>query len=228
MIKKIAKLLVFFAVGITGGIFGVQIWLYFFPPQQSVYITERQEIVIRENQALENAVEKAEKTATGVRTQTAAGKILEGSGLIITSDGLVVTLSELVPQGSEFSFYIQGERVSYQILKRDLKANLALVKVGASNLPTASFGDSDKLRLGGRIFLSGFIFEEGVPKIVANEGILRSFGETYIQTTIFENAAMRGSALFDIEGNVLGISEIDREGRVIFLPITAIKEFSGL
>lgn len=228
MIKKAVKFFGFFAAGIAGGILGVQIWLYFFPPQQSVYITERQEIIIRENDALENAIEKSEKMAIGVRTVTSTGKVLEGSGLIITADGLAVTLADLVPQGSNFTFYVQGQPVAFQILKRDLKENLALIKLEKNNLPTASFADANEVKLGERVFLTGLIFENKIPKTEVNEGIVRSFDQNYIQTNIFEKSNMKGSVLFDIKGNVLGINIVDGEGRIICILAKKIKEFSGL
>jgi len=143
MLKNLFKIVGIFILGIGGGIFADQIlWPYLVErplfsqyrlEQSPVYLTERKEITIQENVALKNAIEKVEKTVVGVRTETKVGKILEGSGLLVTADGLVVTLAELVPQGSTFSFFVDGELASFQILKRDLKENLALVKIEKSN-----------------------------------------------------------------------------------------------
>jgi len=237
MLKNLFKIVGIFILGIGGGIFADQIlWPYLVErplfsqyrlEQSPVYLTERKEITIQENVALKNAIEKVEKVVIGVNTITKNGKNLEGSGLIITSDGLVVTLAELVPQGSTFSFFVDGEKVNFQILKRDLKENLALVKIEKSNLPTVSFVDLEKLKLGERVFLVGTIFEEEKPSKIVNEGIVKSFDKDFIKTNIFEKTTLKGSSLFDIEGKVLGINTIDSEGKVIAIPISKVKLFVG-
>jgi len=246
MAKNILKIVGFFVIGMVGGIFADQIfWPYFIErplfheyrlEQSPVYVTEKKEIIIQENTALREAIEKVEKTVVGVKTQTKAGKLLEGSGLIVTSDGLIVTLAELVPQGSDFSFFVEGKVVSYQILKRDLERNLALVKLGESRLPTVVFADFNKLKQGERVFLVAVgISEEdkssslpftGVQ--VVNEGIVKSFDKDLIETNIIETDNAKGSPLFNIAGEVLGLNTLDAAGGVISLPIPQIKEFIGM
>ena len=56
MLKNIIKILIIFILGMGGGIFADQIFRIYFPVEQSVYVTERKEVFIRENTALENAV----------------------------------------------------------------------------------------------------------------------------------------------------------------------------
>lgn len=238
---NILKIIGIFILGIVGGIFANQIlWPYFVErpllyqyqlERNPVYVTERKEVFIQENVALKKAVEKVEKAVVGVRTETGtasgSGKILEGSGLIVTSDGLLVTLAELVPQGSAFSFFIDGKQTSFQVLKRDLKENLVLIKVGETNLPTVSFANLEKMKLGERVFLVGVVFKEGEPSKIVNEGIVKTFNEVQIETNIFENETLSGSPLFNIEGEVLGLNIIDSEGKVITIPISKIKQFIG-
>lgn len=236
MLKNISKIIGIFIIGIVGGIFADQIlWPYFIErplfyqyrlEQSPVYVTERKEITIQENVAIINAIEKVEKVVVGVRTETKAGKILEGSGLIIASDGLMVTLAELVSQGSTFSFFIDGKEVPFQILKRDSEENLALVEIEKTNLPTVSFADLEKIKLGERVFLVG-VTQPPDWGWVVNEGIVKSFDQDFIKTNIFEENILKGSPLFDIEGNVLGLNTIGKEGKVIAIPISKIKSFAG-
>ena len=235
MLKNIFKILAIFIIGAVGGIFADQIlWPYFIErplfhqyrlEQNPVYLTERKEVTIQENVALKNAIEKVEKVVVGVRTEMKMGKYVEGSGLILTSDGLMITLAELVPQGSDFSFFVDGQKTHFQILTR--KDNLALVKIEKENLPTVSFADLEKLKLGERVFLVGIIFEKEKPSTIVNEGIVKSFSQDFIKTNIFEKYCISGSPLFDIEGNVLGLNTIDLEGKVIAIPISEIKSFAG-
>ena len=238
MSKNIFKILVIFIVGMIGGIFADQIfWPYFVErplfyqyrlEQSPIYLTERKEIVVEENIALRNAIEKVEKAVVGVKTKTKTGVILEGSGLIVSSDGLIVTLADLVPVGSEVTFFWEGKTPSFQILKRDLNENLALIKIEETNLPTTGFVDLERIKLGERVFLVGVIFEKGgISKKAVNEGIVKTFDSNLIQTNIIEDSSLSGSPLFNIEGNALGLNIIDREGKVTAIPISKIKSFIG-
>jgi len=232
VLKNVFKILIVFIIGMVGGIFADQIlWPYFIErplflqyrlSQSPVYVTEKKEITIQENTALTAAIEKVEKVVVGVKTQTGTG-----SGLIVTSDGLMVTLAELVPPGSDFNFFVDNQKVHFQILKRDLKENLALVRLEKENLATVGFADLEKLKLGERVFLVGTIFVEEEPQEIVNEGIVKSFSQDFIKTNIFEKVILKGSPLFDIEGKVLGLNIIDSEGKVIAIPISKIKEFIG-
>ena len=235
MKKTILQILFCFIVGIVGGIFADQIlWPYFIErplfyeyglEKAPVYITETKEIKIQENIALQEAVEKVEGAVVGIKAQ-AGKKFLLGSGIIVTSDGLCITLSELVPAGYSFSFFIEESKVSFQILKR--KGDLALIKLDSKEtLPTLPFADLGKKRLGERVFLFGKVFEnEDVEKIV-NEGIIKSFESPLYKTNIFEKISLQGSPIFDIEGNFLGLAVIDYGGQVSILPNNEIKEFIG-
>jgi len=230
MAKNVLKIICFFVVGMVGGIFADQIfWPYFIEKplfhqyrleQSPVYVTEKKEVIIQENTALREAIEKVDKTVVGVKAQTKTGETLEGSGLIVTSDGLLVTLAELVPQGSEFAFFVDGKAVSYQILKRDATENLALVKLGEAKLSTVVFADLNKLKPGERVFL--------VAVGTVNEGIVKSFNKDLIETNITETDNIKGSPLFNIAGEVLGLNTVDSGGAVITIPISQIKEFIGM
>jgi len=238
MFKKISEILFLFIFGIAGGIFADQIlWPYFVEKplfseyrleQTPIYVTERKEITVTENTALQSAIERVENTIVGVRTQTVDGIILQGSGLIVTSDGLFVTLNDLVPKGSVFSFFVDEELADFQILKRDVKENLALIKVEKSNLPTLSFADFGKIKLGQRVFLMGIVFEKAGLKKTVNQGIVKSFDDNLIETNIFEQNTLAGSPLFDIHANIVGLNQINKDGKVFSIPVSKIKEFIGL
>ena len=237
MSKNIFRILGFFAIGMLGGIFAEQVlWPYFVErpffekyglSQPPVYVTEKKEVIIQENTALENAIEKVENMVIGVKTIALNGKNLEGSGLIITSDGMIVTLSELVPKGSSFYFYIDKKPQVYQILKRSANFNLALIKLEKNNLPAAGFADANKTKLGERVFLVGNVFSSSTPEIIVDEGIIQNFRADYIKTSITKTEGMSGSVLFDIEGNVVGLNAVDADGDMIVISTSVIKQFAG-
>ncbi|MBZ9578744.1 trypsin-like peptidase domain-containing protein [Patescibacteria group bacterium] len=235
MTKTIFKIIAVFIIGTVGGIFADQIlWPYFIErplfyqyrlEQSPIYVTERKEIIIQENVALINAVEKVEKVVVGIRSKTKTGRILEGSGLIVTSDGLIVTLADLVPPDWEINLFFDGEEMIPKVLQR--KNDLALLKIEETNLPTVGFTDFEKIKLGERVFLLGVIFEDNIQKKAVNEGIIKTFDEDSILTNIFEKKILEGSPLFNIEGQVVGLNQIDKEGKVIAISIKKIREFIG-
>lgn len=214
--------------GAAGGIFAAQVLSpYFFHNQAPVYLTERKEITnyIQENIALREAVEKVGKTVIALKSKNKDGAVLEGSGLAVTNDGFLVTLADLIPQGSSFAFYVDNKWPQYQVLKRDISNNLALVKVESQGLRTAGFADAEKIRLGERVFLAGFNFASTTPQLMVNEGIIKFFDKELIRTNISENKFLNGSPLFNIEGNVIGLSFVGEDGNVLAVPVAKIREF---
>jgi len=241
--KRILKIAFIFAIGMAGGIFSSQVILpYFFKDtflsfdsqylaklaSGPIYLTEKKDITVQENTALQDSIEKVKKSIIGIKTTTKSGKTIYGSGLALTSDGLIVTFSDVIPRGGEFVFYVEGRAQEYQILKRDESKNLVLVKLGDNNLVPCGFADIDGLELGQRVFLLGAVFENGNMLNEANQGIVKIFTEDYIKTNILESSYFAGSGLFDIKGEVLGLNMIGENGKVTALPISFIRNFAGL
>ncbi len=232
--KNVFKIIAIFIIGVVGGIFADQIlWPYFIErplfykyrlEQSPIYINETKEITIQENIALRDAIEKVKNISIGMRSKTKAGKILEGSGVIVTSDGLIVTLNSLTPEGSSVEIFLNGKKAVPKVLQR--KNNLALLKIEESNLPTVAFADFDKIRIGERVFLLGIIFNKDQTSNIVNEGIIRFFDEKNLQTNIFEKN-IEGSPLFNIEGQLVGLNTLDKEGKVVAISIKTISEFLG-
>jgi len=240
-LKQLGALLVIFFFGIAGGIFGSQIlWPLFVERplfyqyrlnQAPTYINETKEIVVQENAALTEAIEKVKKAVVGIQNVSPAGKITFGAGLILTSDGRAVTLNDLVPAGFQPRIVAMGREVKYQVLKRDVQMNLALIKLEGNGFFTVGFADS--LKLGTRVFLAANMVSfsaDGQPQeqFIVNEGVIRVFNNDEVQTTIADKKEVKGSPLFDIQGNLVGLNDVDSTGRVVAIPAQKIKEFSGL
>ncbi len=245
LLKRTFVIISLFVVGVVGGIFADQIlWPYFVEKplfyqyrleKAPIYLTETKQVTIQENTAISDAQEKAAKAVVAVKTKTKTGVVVEGSGLVLTADGLVVTTADLLPKGSDFYFFVDGEWPKFQVLKTDLKQNLALVKVEKANLTTASFADFEKIRLGERLFLLGLAFGKSgqekffaSPTAVVDVGIVRALSNDILQTDIFEKKSFQASPVFNVRGEFLGLASIDTEGRVSVIPITAIRAFTGL
>ncbi|MFH1451348.1 MAG: serine protease [bacterium] len=239
--KNILKIIFVFIVSIGGGIFADQIlWPYFIErplfyryrlDQAPVYVT--QQITIEENVALQAAIEKVEKAVIGIKTVSAKGKIVKGSGVIVSADGLIVTFSDLVPATGKTTLFWEGRMFAFQVLKRDEKENLVLLKIEETNLPTVGFADTGKIHLGERMFLLGMVFAAEdinltAPQKTVNEGIVKSISGNFLETNIIEKIGLKGSPLFNISGELVGLNLINEQGNVSCFSISRIKEFIGL
>ncbi|KKU85897.1 MAG: hypothetical protein UY15_C0020G0021, partial [Parcubacteria group bacterium GW2011_GWA2_47_9] len=137
----------------------------------------------------------------------------------------------LVPAGFQPRIVAMGREVKYQVLKRDVQMNLALIKLEGNGFFTVGFADS--LKLGTRVFLAAnavSFFVDGQPQeqFIVNEGVIRVFNNDEVQTTISDKKEVKGSPLFDIQGNLVGLNDVDSTGRVVAIPAQKIREFAGL
>lgn len=242
MLKKVYQIFFLLIFGIVGGIFWQAVLLPYLADityfenvwfikdfkERNIILYPTQKVIIQENQVLTETAQRVEKSVVAVRTITKSGLVLEGSGLVLTSDGLMVTLADLLPRGSAFSFWVDGEKAGYEVLKRDLANNLALVRLNKSGLATVPFASLAKIENGQRVFLLGKIFLKEKPSFLVNEGVIKYFDEDFIRPSIFEKKTLRGSVLFDIEGRVLGINKIGLDNEVLTIPVSVIERFASL
>ena len=217
-INNIFKVIVIILLGALGGTLA---WLFFFKNQASFVqvINKEEKVYIEENTALINVVKNVKDSVVILKTKY-NNKEIQGFGMVLTADGLIITLAENIPQGSISNISIKGEEnISYQVLKRDLKNNLALIKVDKNNLQTKGFFDLSKLEMGERVFILSNII---------NEGIVKNFNEDLIKTNIVEFEIINGSPVFNIKGEVLGIGYKNVNGNIDIIPVSKIKAFAGL
>jgi len=217
-INNILKAVIIVLLGALGGIIA---WFFAVKNQSApIQIVNKEEkIYIEENTALTNTIKDVKDLVVSLKTEYNK-KEIQGFGLVLTSDGLVVTLASNVPQGSQANISIKGEEnISYQVLKRDLDNNLALIKIDRSNLQTKGFFDLSNLEIGERVF----ILSNSV-----NEGIIKSFNDDLIKTNIIEVETVNGAPVFNIEGNVLGIGQKEANNFIDVISVSKIKSFAGL
>lgn len=239
-------LLLIFCLGAIGGVWAQAFllpymathspykdWTFIEEWRDRMFVIQSEErIVIGEREGLERVANDANRVVVGV--QSTNGRIvLQGGGFIATADGWVVTLAELVPQGYSVEVYREGDfPVSARVLKRDLQANLALLQIERGNLPTVGFAQED-MAIGRAVFALTKIIEIGQEdpendiqiRPAVHEGIIHSLTEEEIQTTIEEGTMFRGSPVLDLQGRIVGVSDIDEEGMVIAIPSASLRTF---
>jgi serine protease Do len=153
---------------------------------------------------------------SGPRTQE-TGSL--GSGFIISADGYIVTNNHLI-QGANGTGTVDtvtvtmSNRKEYtaRIVGRDELADLALLKIDATNLPYVQWGDSSRARIGdwvvaiGDPYGIGSTVTAGIISAI-NRGIAGSGAyDRYIQTDAAINMGNSGGPMFDMNGRVIGIN----------------------
>lgn len=150
-----------------------------------------------------------------------------GSGFVISADGLVLTNKHVVSdtQASYTVFTNDGKKYPAKVLARDPVQDLAVLKIGASGLPTVELGDSDSLELGQTAIAIGNALGEfrntvsvgvvsGLSRTVTASG--PGVGEETIQGVIQTDAAINpgnsGGPLLNLRGQVVGINTAIAEG----------------
>ena len=192
-------------------------------------ITPVQEIVVRENEGLERLVKRLDGVVAGLES-VSGSTVIRGSAFVYTSDGLAVALSNLVPQGFQTKLHISGSKqpVEVQVLKRDTKNNLVLLKTEGVGLETTGIGEDGTINVGERVLLVGKTFEKDSIILFVNQGVIQGLYADRVQTNIRELLSVQGSPVFDIEGKLLGLALVDSSNKVKTLPIAVLRSFLGL
>ena len=184
-----------------------------------------EQIFVRENEAIERTIQEVKNTVVALKSSGTRA----GSGLVYTSDGLIVTLSSLVPTGFKIMIYPEGQDpLEAQVLKRDVKNNLVLLKIEDMGLKTAGFVGNGGVKLGERVVLLAKIIEKGEGTLIVNMGIVKKVEEDSLSTSIVENENVDGAPLFDVEGRVAGLADADLQGNIFVIPSSVLRTFLGL
>ena len=165
-----------------------------------------------------------------------------GSGFIINEDGFLITNFHVIEGETQISVevYLQIggelERKSYKqvrIIAINKFGDMALLKIDDKEVPKFKYvllGSADALAVGEGVFAIGSPL--GLERTVT-EGILSTktrqmAGELYLQTTTQINPGNSGGPLFNMRGEVVGITNMKitfGEGLGFAIPIESVKYF---
>ena len=143
-----------------------------------------------------------------------------GSGFIISADGYVVTNYHVV-QGAKQVTVIphDGKEMEAKVVGTDSANDIALLKVEGENLPFVTLGSSDALAVGDQVVAIGNPLGEltatlTVGYISAKDRIVNTDGTVInmLQTDAAINSGNSGGPLFDMNGNVVGITTAKYSG----------------
>jgi len=190
---------------------------------------------------LEQSVRELVKTlgAAVVQVRTPEGL---GSGFFINPEGFLITNFHVVENETQISVEVfdlkngQLERSSYKkvrLVALNKFGDLALLHIEDKDAPkfvSVPLGESDKLSVGDRVFAIGSPL--GLERTVT-EGILSTKtreleGTLYLQTTAQINPGNSGGPLFNLRGEVVGVTNMKitfGEGLGFAIPVESVKHF---
>ena len=166
-----------------------------------------------------------------------------GSGFFINEDGYLITNFHVIENETQISIEVYHNTKDGQLDRRTYKqvriiamnkfADLALLKVEDREAPKFAWvllGDADALSVGDRVFAIGSPL--GLERTVT-EGILSTKtrqlqGELYMQTTAQINPGNSGGPLFNLKGEVVGVTNMKLafgEGLGFAIPVDTVKYF---
>lgn len=140
-----------------------------------------------------------------------------GSGIIISEDGYIVTNEHVISGAMEISVILNtGDEYVAKLVGADSKSDLAVLKIDKENLPAATLGNSDELKVGELAVAIGnplgqeFAGSVTSGVISALNRTMRVDGKVYnlVQTDAAINPGNSGGALVNSRGEVIGINTI--------------------
>lgn len=167
-----------------------------------------------------------------------------GSGIIMSEDGYIVTNAHVVSgaTGGILVILDNNEEYEAEVVGIDEKTDVAVIKIDASNLTAAEFGNSDELVVGERIVaignptgmnLAGSVTQgivSGLKRLISvtNEETNETIEMEAIQVDAAINPGNSGGALINKYGQVVGInssklSSTQIEGIGFAIPISTAK-----
>jgi serine protease Do len=165
-----------------------------------------------------------------------------GSGFIINKDGFLITNFHVIEGETQISVEVylqkdgQLERKSYKdvkIIAMNKFEDMALLKIDDKDAPKFSrvlLGDSDALAVGETVFAIGspLGLERTVTEGIVSTKTRQLQGELYLQTTAQINPGNSGGPLFNMRGEVVGVTNMKitfGEGLGFAIPVGAVKYF---
>ena len=206
---------------------------------------------IKESKTIADVLEETSKAVVGISKLQEKGnsiflkdgstKLGLGTGIIVSENGYIVTNEHV--SGSKYSnCYVtleNGKEYLANVVWSDSDLDLSVIKINANNLPYVIFGDSDKIRIGEKVYAIGnpigFEFRRTVTagiisavdrtiKIEENDKV--SYMEDLIQTDATINPGNSGGPLINPKGEVIGINSVKIESAESIgfaIPINIIK-----
>lgn len=176
--------------------------------------TQIRQTLVSEQSAIVAVAERVSPAVVTLEVTTAAGQAI-GSGVIYSADGWIVTNKHVVVDETSIVVHLKdGRDFTGTVYGIDTLTDLAVVKIDASGLPTATLGRSGGIKVGQTAIAIGSPL--GVYTNSVTAGIVSALGRDIttesgsihglIQTDAAINPGNSGGALVDSSGAVIGVN----------------------
>ncbi len=159
--------------------------------------------------------DRAILSAVSIQASTGRGYGSAGSGVVLTEDGYIITNAHVVAGAREVTVMFHDNRtLPASLVGFHAVEDLAVLKVEASGLTPAQFGDSSVLRIGEPVAALGdslgyrATFTDGIVSSLDREVEVEGVTMSLIQTTAAINYGNSGGPLLNRYGQVVGINTI--------------------
>ena len=136
-----------------------------------------------------------------------------GSGVIISADGYIVTNNHVISGAESITVRLSdGREYSAALIGTDAKTDIAIIKISASGLAAAVFGDSAKLVVGETAIAVGNPLGElggtvtcGIISALDRDIVIDGEIMSLLQTDAAVNPGNSGGGLFNLYGELIGV-----------------------
>ena len=165
--------------------------------------------------SIQDIYQKVNPSTVTVLTGMSDGSAMVGTGVIFTEDGYILTNAHVIAGGSECYVVLDtGENHRARLLGLDEEKDLAVIKIDATGLPAAEFGDSDALTVGDPVYAIGNplgvelrgTLTDGIVSAINRDVYVDGVTMTLIQTNAALNNGNSGGPLINVYGQVVGIN----------------------
>nr|WP_054816396.1 trypsin-like peptidase domain-containing protein [Nocardia arizonensis] len=163
------------------------------------------------------------RVTVGDSGATGSGVVIDGSGYVVTNNHVVSMAAQDKSNRAAIQVtFSDGSRVPANIVGRDPKTDLAVLKVDVKNLTVAQLGKSEDVQVGDDVLAigsplglsktvtSGIVSALHRPVKLQGEGSDTNAVIDAVQTDASINPGNSGGALVDMRGRVIGINSAIR------------------
>jgi serine protease Do len=137
----------------------------------------------------------------------------QASGLIVSEDGVIVTNNHVIMQAENITVRLtDGREYDATVVGTDPESDLAVLRIDASGLRPARFGDAESispgewvLAIGSSLGLENTV-TAGIISATGRMGMGLAVFENFIQTDAAINPGNSGGPLVNLHGEVIGIN----------------------
>lgn len=158
------------------------------------------------------------QVAVGDQGSTGSGVVIDDKGYIVTNNHVISSAAPPAQNARIQVIFSDGTKTDAQIVGRDVKTDLAVLKVSASNLTVAQLGRSEDVQVGddvvavgsplglSKTVTRGIVSALNRPLRLSGEGTDTNAVIDAVQTDAAINHGNSGGALVDAEARVIGIN----------------------